>query len=154
MWLFWENQSLTLPAFVFVHRLPFNSVVDIGDIHPVDECPAKLHPRVHHHLSTKTVLRHITHLFDGSFWLYYDYYTSNNAQVRISRCLRLLVDLFTSLHISSSSVVSTTCNRSVDVPFTLSCFSHIYLAQSIDIARWISFAWLVAKAPPLDFQNT
>ena len=62
MWLFWENECLTLPAFLLVFWSPFDSVVDIGDVHLVDEGPAQLHPRVHHHLLAKAVPRHITQL--------------------------------------------------------------------------------------------
>ena len=59
MWLFWENGSFTLPAFL----VAFDSVVDIGDIDPVEDGPTQLQPCVHHHLLAETVLRHISHLF-------------------------------------------------------------------------------------------
>ena len=63
MWLFRENESFTLPAFLLVFSLSLNSVVDIGDIHPVDEGTTQLQPGVDHHLHAKVVLWHITHLF-------------------------------------------------------------------------------------------
>ena len=52
------NQAFTL----LVSWLPFDSVVDIGDVHRVDEGPAQLHPSVHHHLRAGAVPWHITHL--------------------------------------------------------------------------------------------
>ena len=56
------NENLTLPAVLLAFCLSFHSVVDISDIHLVDERPAQLHPRVHHHAVAETVLRHIPHL--------------------------------------------------------------------------------------------
>ena len=54
-----RNQAFTLLVF----WLRFDSVVDIGDVHRVDEGPAQLHPGVHHHLRAEAVPRHIAHLF-------------------------------------------------------------------------------------------
>ena len=64
MWLFWENQSCPLPVLLLVFWLPFDSVVDIGDVHLVDEGPTQLHPGVHNQLPTIACRRHITHLFN------------------------------------------------------------------------------------------
>ena len=96
MRLYWENLTLTLPAFLLIFRLSLDSVVDIGDIHPVDEGTTQLNPGVDHHLPTKIVLWHITHLVSNDyFW-------------HVIGC----GEIFTSLHILSSSVVSTTCKMS------------------------------------------
>ena len=91
MRLFWENFTLTLPAFLLVFRLSLDSVVDIGDIHPVDEGTTQLNPGVDHHLPTQIVLWHIAHLFKQER-------TAGNLTT------------FTCLHILSSSVVKITCN--------------------------------------------
>ena len=44
------NESLTLPAIIFVFCLSFHSVVDKSDIQRVDERPAQLLPCVHNQL--------------------------------------------------------------------------------------------------------
>ena len=54
-----RNQAFTLLVF----WLRFDSVVDIGDVHGVDEGPAQLHPGIHHHLRAEVVPWHIAHLF-------------------------------------------------------------------------------------------
>ena len=48
------NENLTLPAVLLAFCLSFHSVVD--------ERPAQLHPRVHHHVVAEIVLWHIPHL--------------------------------------------------------------------------------------------
>ena len=95
---------MTLPPLLIICLL-LNSVVDIGDVHPVDEGPTQLHPRVHHQLCAHTVPCHITHLI-----LTFDcmYYTSEDIYLQ-----GLGMEFLTSLHILSSSVVSTTCNKSL-----------------------------------------